>query len=72
MSTTSRDAKSDADVLLTLEEAASYLHVGESTLRAYIADGRIAATKFGRRVLFKRSVLVDFVNSHTSTKEQHA
>lgn len=61
---------SDADILLTLDEAARYLHIGQSTLRTYVAEGRIAATKFGRRVLFQRSVLVEFVNTHTATKEQ--
>lgn len=51
---------SDGDELLTRKETASILNVTLPTLTKYVRSGKIKCHKIGRRVLFKKS---DILNS---------
>lgn len=50
-------AAAGGEELLTLQEAVAEGYVGYSTLRKYIADGRLAASKVGSRIKVRRTDL---------------
>jgi len=58
--------------LLTVSEAAQFLHLQPSTVRAWIQKRRIAHVKLGSRVFLRRQDLAEFVTSHVipPTKEK--
>lgn len=47
--------------LLRLREAAEYLGIGESTLRSWLRDGRIARIKMGHTVRVDRLDLDQYI-----------
>jgi excisionase family DNA binding protein len=47
---------------LSVEEAAEFLRVKTSTIYSWVSQGKIPHSKVGSRVLFEKSVLVEFVN----------
>jgi excisionase family DNA binding protein len=51
--------------LINIEEASRFLGVSAFTLREWTSRRKIKHVKLGRRVLFKRSDLIDFVNQST-------
>lgn len=44
--------------VLTLLEAAALLRVGETTMRKAVKAGTIPHTRYGKRILFKKSLLL--------------
>jgi excisionase family DNA binding protein len=54
---------SPRDELLTVEQAADYLHTGERFIRRLIAERRIAYVKIGKFVRFQRSALDAFIEA---------
>jgi excisionase family DNA binding protein len=56
----------DRDVL-SVVEAAGLLGVGETTIREAVKDGKIPHTRFGRRILFRRTDL-DRMMDPTNTR----
>lgn len=53
---------SDAQLLLTAEEAARALHVGRTTLYALIKDGQLRAVHIGRSCRLSRAELLRYVH----------
>lgn len=49
--------------VLTLEEAADFLRICRQTLRAYVVAGRIPCRKVGRRYLFSRLALLEWLGT---------
>lgn len=47
-------------VLLTFEEARTYLRVGETTMKKLIATGQLRSVKLGRRRLITRKAIEQF------------
>ena len=47
--------------LLTVEEAAKVLRAGESTVRRWIAEGRLAAVSVGKKLLIGRAAILAMV-----------
>ena len=43
------------ETMFTIQEVAEILHVSDSTIRRWIAEGKIKALKFGRQWRFKAS-----------------
>lgn len=56
-------------MLKNVSESAKSLRVGESTLRRWIREGRLAAVRLGRRVLIREETLKSFVNAAESDAE---
>jgi excisionase family DNA binding protein len=52
--------------ILTLLEAAALLRIGETTLRASVKAGTIPHTRYGKRILFKRSLLLGLMDQEAS------
>lgn len=48
-----RDQRPNDFDLATLEQVAGWLHVSIATVRRWIREGRLPATKIGRRVLIR-------------------
>ncbi len=48
----------DGTVLLTVKEAADFLHVTPTTIHIWKAQGRISFKKIGRRTLFDKNELL--------------
>jgi excisionase family DNA binding protein len=57
-------AVDDDDDLLSVEEACKKLRIGRSTIYELCAAGEIRHVKIGRRKLFRRSALHDFIVAH--------
>ncbi len=56
--------------LLTTPQAAQYLNVPEGTLRYWRVCGTgPAAVKLGKRVMYRREALAEFVDSHERHEE---
>lgn len=53
--------------LLTVKEAASMLRLSVSALTALRAEGKLPYVRLGKRVLFKRETLLQFINEHQTT-----
>jgi len=49
----------------TVEQAAKYSCLGESTIRLYMQKGKLKALKVGSRVIFKREDLDTFLEAHS-------
>lgn len=58
-----------SDTFLTIKESADYLKVHWQTIRKYIKNGSINATKIGRSVRIKESDLKKFLNKQPSIQE---
>ena len=41
----------------TIQSGAAYIKVGTSTLRRWVAEGRLPVVRLGRRVLIRREIL---------------
>lgn len=52
--------------LLTVHETAAHLKVKQSTIRAWIRDGRLRAIKFGREWRIMSTDLEKFLNSNAN------
>ena len=52
------------DDVMTLQEASVVLHCHPEVLRRWARAGRIPGSKIGKRWLFIRSDLIDYVRSH--------
>jgi excisionase family DNA binding protein len=61
--------------LLDIEEAAAFLHVKASTVRAWVLKSKISYVKLGRRVFLRRTdlekLIADSVVVPNPKKEQH-
>lgn len=53
-----------APQMLTRREAMKYLLVSATTLRQLELDGKLTATRVGRKVLFKKVDLDNFINNN--------
>lgn len=53
--------------LLTVKEAASMLRLSVSALTALRTEGKLPYVRLGKRVLFKRETLLQFINEHQTT-----
>jgi len=51
----------DTTGCLSLAEAARYLAIGERTLRREVADGRVPHVRLGRRIVFPKRQLDDWL-----------
>ncbi len=51
-------------ITLTVKEAAYMAHLGLSTIRLYISKRELKAHQVGRRVIIKKTGLVNFLESH--------
>lgn len=61
---------SDSDIeLLTIQEAADYLRISETTLFKLIKEDKLKVVKVNRRTLFKKSTLNNYINNHEDNKE---
>ncbi len=49
--------------LLSVEEAAVYLHLSKHTLRAWLSQRRLPFVKLGGRVLLRQEDLDEFIKS---------
>jgi excisionase family DNA binding protein len=50
-----------SESMLTIEEAANYLHIPKTTLYQYTSQRKIPFSKPGRSLLFRKTDLDDFV-----------
>lgn len=57
----------EKEELYTLDEVAAYLKLSPITLRRYIKDNDLAATKIGRSYRVKESDLYEFINRKTKS-----
>lgn len=53
--------------LLTVKEAANVLRLSVSALTALRTAGDLPYVRIGKRVLFKRETLMQFINQHQTT-----
>lgn len=59
--------------LLDAREAQAYLGgISLSMLGAIVRQGQLPTTKIGRRTLFSRAALDDYIKSHTNTHDSAA
>ena len=56
----------------TLDVAAKMLHVSRQTVSAYVHSGRLGAVKVGRRWLFTKEHLQDFLDTRSNWNATHA
>jgi excisionase family DNA binding protein len=49
--------------LLSVDEAAQYIHLSKHTLRAWIIQSKITYAKLGGRVLLRQEYLDEFIES---------
>lgn len=59
----------EQDEVLTYPQAAAVLQVGESTLRRYVAEGKIKPSRIGGHVRFVRSELLRQISALSSAPE---
>ena len=52
--------------LKSVEKAAEFLGISHFTVRAYLRDGQLKATRIGRRVLLRQEELERFVLERTA------
>ena len=52
-------------MLVDVATAASELRIGQSTLRRWLAEGKIPVIRLGRRVLIRRQALEAFIAATT-------
>lgn len=57
----------EKEELYTLDEVAAYLKLSPITLRRYIKDNDLVATKIGRSYRVKESDLYEFINRKTKS-----
>ncbi len=50
-------------MLMNIKSGAIYLQLGQSTLRRWIADGKLPVVRLGRRVLLRREALDAVIDS---------
>lgn len=55
--------QSDSEQLLTLKEAADFLKLSPQTIYGYTSSREIPFFKRGKKVYFKRNVLLEWINS---------
>ena len=55
-------------MLMNITSGATYLQLGQSTLRRWIADGKLPVVRLGRRVLLRREVLDALIDSAEKEK----
>ncbi len=48
-------------MLMDVPTGSAYLRVGQSTLRRWIAEGKLAVIRLGRRVLIRREALEELI-----------
>lgn len=48
----------------TIQQVAELLQLKESTIRTYIAEGKLKAARFGTRVRISHQHLMEFFNAH--------
>jgi excisionase family DNA binding protein len=58
--------------LITRQEAAGLLHITLPTLLTYTLSGRVNGYRIGRRVLYKKSEILDAVTLISTTKKVRA
>ena len=59
-------------ILESIQGSAAYLKVGTSTLRRWIAEGRLPVVRLGRRVLIRRESLENLIQeSESPTRIKH-
>lgn len=51
----------NAPDIMTLKEAATYLRVSESAIRAWVRQGRLSCARLGRRMRFRRESLLAWI-----------
>lgn len=49
--------------LMTAAEGAEHLRIAERTLRQLAYDGKVVSVKIGKRLLFRKADLNDFIRS---------
>jgi len=57
-----RPSEDDPEVM-TVHEAAKFLRLGESTLRAWVHQGRVPAARVGRHLRFRRTALREWLTA---------
>jgi len=73
MSMTTNVLPSAATALLDYEAAQTYLGtVSRSTLKALAANGELRVVRIGRRTMFRRDDLDDFIDRKTREAEERA
>jgi excisionase family DNA binding protein len=56
------NSQADSEQLLTLKDAASFLKLSPPTIYGYISSRKIPFFKMGKRVYFKKNVLLEWIN----------
>jgi len=67
----SRDEGSFLDPLLTMREVATILRCSERTVRRFVQSGRITAVQAGRRYMFTRHDVTEFVHQARTAGRIH-
>ena len=57
------------NILLNIQETASYLHISVSTLYRWVHQKKIEHVKIGSRVLFSEDYLKKFIENNTINSE---
>ncbi len=57
------------DVWMTTEEACEYLKVGKKSLKRYRDTGKLAYSKDGKYIHYKKSDLIKYLNNHYFSTE---
>ena len=55
--------------LMTIQETAQMLRISPVTLRLWTYQKRVQSVKLGRRVLFRKTDIDNFINSNLRRKE---
>ena len=55
--------------LMTIQETAQMLRISPVTLRLWTYQKRVQSVKLGRRVLFRKTDIDNFINSNLRKKE---
>ena len=53
------------DILMGLEETANFLQISKVTLHSLKRDGRLKYHRAGKKILFKKSEVLEFINVKT-------
>lgn len=60
------------DDIFTPSTAADYLHINVRTVRNFIRDGRLRATRVGRAYRIRRAWLDEFVDRNATVNEGYS
>ncbi|MCK4665012.1 MAG: helix-turn-helix domain-containing protein [Bacteroidales bacterium] len=66
-----RAKKCQDDKMLTRKEVANFLRISLPTLHQYQKDGRLKYYRIGRRVLFKKSEILDSIEVIRKYQRRH-